>query len=83
METAVADGTLRARDADASVGSVGAEECTAAAALGFFDVREVNWRKGREGLSKWFDGWSKRSSYLQSRPTVDWRRNARKADANL
>lgn len=83
MEKAVADGTLRPRDGNASVGRVGAEECTAAAALGFFDARGLSWRNGRDGLSKWFDGWSKRSSFLQSRQTVDWRPNARKADANL
>ena len=76
LEESIKDGTLRYRDGDAAGDAVGAEECAVAAALALCDSRNVEWRNGREDLRKWYEGWAKRASFKQSRPTVDWRRDA-------
>lgn len=48
-------------------------EVAVAAALGFFDIRKIEWRQGRNCLDKWFDEFSKRKSFTVTRPNLDWK----------
>lgn len=73
LEKAVKDGTLRYRAGDSQGDEVGMEKCAAVAALWLFDARSVEWRIGRDELRKWYDGWKKRKSFVESRVDVDWR----------
>ncbi|ACY14383.1 glutathione S-transferase [Haliangium ochraceum] len=57
-------------EADALAGTVTLGSITAACALGYIDLRypERDWRKGRDKLRHWMDGFASRASYQATMP---------------
>lgn len=55
---------------------VSVAEIACAVCLSFFDVRSLEWRKGRPGLEKFYRSWETRESFVRAVSTrdADWKR---------
>jgi glutathione S-transferase len=63
LEKRVQDGSLRQRGDEESVSLA---EVATGVTLGFFELRGIKWREGREALAKWYKKIERRPSFVQA-----------------
>ena len=48
-------------------------EVAVAAAVGYIDINQIEWRGERPQLGEWMDMWQQRDSFVKTRPDIDWK----------
>jgi len=73
LEKMAGEGVIGVKTGDEKVSLA---EVAAAVCLSFFDARQVDWRKGRSELEKFYQSWEKRESFVRAVSTreADWKR---------
>ncbi|CAD0109238.1 unnamed protein product [Aureobasidium uvarum] len=70
LELEVGRGTLQAPANDSPAS---AAECAVAVCVAMMDIVEVQWRDDRPQLVEWFQRWQERDSFVETRPSVNWK----------
>jgi hypothetical protein len=73
LEKMAKQGVIKAKKKEEKVNLA---EIAAAVCLSFFDVRQVEWRGGRDGLETFYQSWEMRESFVRAISTreADWKR---------